>query len=89
MLEMGKVYPWKEIVQAYPDKYAFITDYEEEDGVLQNCRLLEICDDKERTGCLEKYLDSGIRFGCRRTSAPLIPFMGGIFLDDRVRNLAI
>ena len=78
MLEMGKVYYWDEIAEAYPDMYAIITDIEENGGIIGHCRLLEVVpfEKKEETMC--KYLDLPIKFMCKRTTYKA-PNMGVFF----------
>lgn len=68
MLENGKIYTWKEIEQAYPDKYAFITDVKEKKGEIISCRLLAISTKTEKPKYLKEYMEAGIKFECPRTT---------------------
>ena len=75
MLELGKVHTWDEIVENYPDMYAFFTDAVKDGEEIITCKLLDVVPfEKEEETCI-KYIDSGIHFGCRRTTAPVGNFI--------------
>ena len=62
---------WKEIVEKYPDMYAFITDEKECNGEIKTCKLLDVCIFEEKSDYVKKYIDSGIKFLCLRTTPKL------------------
>ena len=68
MLQMGKKYAWSEIVEAYPDKWAFITDVKMKDGEILTCKLLAVCNAEERYMYVRQYLKDKIKFECERTT---------------------
>lgn len=73
MLESDKIYNWNDIVNSYPNMWAFITDIEEDDdGMIQSCRLLAICSYEKKENYVVQFMEQGIDFDCVRTtfSAP-------------------
>lgn len=68
MLELNKVYTWKEIETAIPNMWVIITDVKEKDGMIVSCKLLDICTKADKVKYLNKYLNKGIKFECERTT---------------------
>jgi len=68
MLKMNKTYTWKEITKAYPDLWVIITDIKESGGEIKTCRLMDVCEADERAVYVKKYINSGIKFKCERTT---------------------
>ena len=78
MLEIGKVYKWSDIVEAYPDLWVFITDVvETQDGNIDTCKLLKVCKHDETAKYIKQFKEEGITFWCERTtfSAPNVGFL--------------
>ena len=61
---------WSELVRKYPDKWIIYTDVDiVNDDRLFLCRVLEICDDNDRSERKLYYLTKGIKAIATRTSS--------------------
>lgn len=62
MLEFGKRYTWDEIVEAYPNKYAIVTDIEDgKDRPVESAILLDVSDFNEMDSKVLKFTERGIK----------------------------
>lgn len=72
MLEFGKRYTWDEIVKAYPNKYAIVTDIEDgKDRPVESAILLDVCDFNEMDSKVLKFTERGITCSWFWTVGPL------------------
>lgn len=67
-LELNKVYKWEEIVKAYPNMYALITNIKEYAGEIKSCKLLDVCTADERAEYVQKYMHKNIKLKCQKTT---------------------
>ena len=68
MLKTNNVYTWDAIVKEYPDLWVIITEVKESDGEIKSCRLLDVCTKANKHEYIKKYLNSGLKFECQRTT---------------------
>ena len=68
MLKQNTTYRWEEIVKAYPDSWVIITEVKESNGEIKSCRLLDVCTKANKHEYIKKYLDTGLKFECQRTT---------------------
>lgn len=68
MLKKNSIYTWKEITREYPDSWVIITDIKESAGEIKTCKLMDVCKANERAAYVKKYMDSGKKFKCERTT---------------------
>ena len=68
MLKLNDTYTWKKIVEEYPDLWVVITEVKECNGEINTCKLLAVCTKEDKYKYIEKYLNSGIKFECQRTT---------------------
>lgn len=68
MLKTNNVYTWDTIVKEYPDSWVIITEVKESAGEIKSCRLLDVCTKANKHEYIEKYLKSGLKFECQRTT---------------------
>ena len=67
-LERGKVYKWSDIVSAYPDMWAFVTDVKKDEGAIQTGKLLDIVPFERKSETYRKYKSAGVSFYHLRTT---------------------
>lgn len=68
MVKVNDMCSWNEIVEKYPDSWVIITDIKESNGEIQSCRLLDVCNKANKHMYIKKYLQSGLKFECQRTT---------------------
>lgn len=68
MLTLNTVYTWEEIVKTYPDTWVIITNVKESNGEIKSCKLLDICTKANKHEYIKKYLNTNIKFECKRTT---------------------
>lgn len=68
MINLNKTYTWEEITKAFPDTWVIITDIKEKNGEIKTCKLLDVCSADERAVYVKKYINSGKKFKCERTT---------------------
>lgn len=72
MLELGKRYAWDEIIEAYPNKYAFIRDVERgPHQEILSAVLLDVCDFEGIDAIAARLRKDGIRCSCYWTKGPI------------------
>lgn len=72
MLEFGKRYTWDEIINAYPNKYAFIREIERGPYQrIQSAVLLDVADFEEICSKAKKFREAGIQCSCSWTKGPI------------------
>lgn len=72
MLEFGKRYTWDKIVEAYPNKYAFV--YDLDIGPYQRINsaiLFDVADYEEIGDKARKCREAGIQCSCLWTRGPI------------------
>jgi hypothetical protein len=74
-LELNQYYSFKEISEAYPDKWVILTDVKEKDGEVVRCKLLGICTHSELIENRQPFIDKHIPIACMRTTINM-PNMG-------------
>ena len=68
MVKENKIYTWNEITVKYPDSWVIITDIKESNGEIQSCKLLDVCTKENKYLYIQKYLKTGLKFECQRTT---------------------
>jgi hypothetical protein len=77
--EFNKYYSFDEISEAYPNKWAILTDVIEKNGEIIRCKLLDICTISDLHIYRQKYKEQGIIVDCMRTT-PTAPNVGVLTL---------
>lgn len=78
-MELNKYYSFDEIKEAYPNKWAVLTEVKEKNGDIVKCKLLDVCNVSELHIYRKKYKDKGIIVDCIRTT-PTAPNVGVLTL---------
>ncbi len=68
MLKMNNIYKWEEIEKTYTDLWVIITEVKESNGEVKSCKLLDVCTKVNKHKYIKKYLKTGIKFECKRTT---------------------